>query len=188
MERQTGVIIVAGGGGSRMGGARPKQFMLLGGMPILARTINNFAAALPGAEIVVVLPAEHTGFWHNLSGAFRSGAAHGRRRGPGAVPLGEKRIGGPETRSGADRRTGRRAAAGVAGADPAHGRGGRGTRHGDSGRRACGFVPRNGRARLRRSSTAAACASSRRRRYSAPNCCAAPTKRNTGPNSPTTLR
>ena len=67
MERQTGVIIVAGGGGSRMGGARPKQFMLLEGMPILARTINNFAAALPGAEIVVVLPAEHTGFWHNLS-------------------------------------------------------------------------------------------------------------------------
>ena len=70
MERQTGVIIVAGGGGSRMGGARPKQFMLLGGMPILARTINNFAAALPGAEIVVVLPAEHTGFWHNLSARF----------------------------------------------------------------------------------------------------------------------
>ena len=35
-----------------MGGARPKQFMLLEGMPILARTINNFAAALPGAEIV----------------------------------------------------------------------------------------------------------------------------------------
>ena len=70
MERQTGVIIVAGGGGSRMEGARPKQFMLLGGMPILARTINNFAAALPGAEIVVVLPAEHTGFWHNLSARF----------------------------------------------------------------------------------------------------------------------
>ncbi|WP_279093234.1 2-C-methyl-D-erythritol 4-phosphate cytidylyltransferase [Alistipes finegoldii] len=70
MERQTGVIIVAGGGGSRMGGARPKQFMLLGGIPILARTINNFAAALPGAEIVVVLPAEHTGFWHNLSARF----------------------------------------------------------------------------------------------------------------------
>ena len=70
MERQTGVIIVAGGGGSRMGGARPKQFMLLGGMPILARTINNFAAALPGAEIVVVLPAQHIGFWKNLSARF----------------------------------------------------------------------------------------------------------------------
>ena len=48
----TGVIIVAGGSGSRAGGARPKQFRFLGGMPVLARTINTFAAALPGAEIV----------------------------------------------------------------------------------------------------------------------------------------
>ena len=65
-----GVVVVAGGSGSRMGGNLPKQFMLLDGQPILARTINNFAAALPGAEIVVVLPAEHTGFWHNLSARF----------------------------------------------------------------------------------------------------------------------
>ena len=34
----------------------PKQFMLLGGEPVVARTINTFAEALPGAEIVVVLP------------------------------------------------------------------------------------------------------------------------------------
>ena len=40
-----------------MGGARPKQFMLLEGMPILALTINNFAASLHGAEIVVVQPS-----------------------------------------------------------------------------------------------------------------------------------
>ena len=70
MEQQIGVIIVAGGGGSRMGGTRPKQFMLLDGMPILARTINNFAQALPGAEIVVVLPAEHADFWRNLAARF----------------------------------------------------------------------------------------------------------------------
>ena len=66
MER-TGVIIVAGGSGSRAGGARPKQFRFLGGMPVLARTINTFAAALPGAEIVAVLPEQHIGFWKNLS-------------------------------------------------------------------------------------------------------------------------
>jgi len=47
-----GVVVVAGGIGSRMGGNLPKQFMLLDGQPILARTINNFAEALPGAEIV----------------------------------------------------------------------------------------------------------------------------------------
>ena len=69
MER-TGVIIVAGGSGSRAGGARPKQFRFLDGMPVLARTINNFAAALPGAEIVAVLPEQHIGFWKNLSARF----------------------------------------------------------------------------------------------------------------------
>ena len=69
MER-TGVIIVAGGSGNRAGGARPKQFRFLGGMPVLARTINTFAAALPGAEIVAVLPEQHIGFWKNLSARF----------------------------------------------------------------------------------------------------------------------
>lgn len=66
----TGIIIVAGGSGSRAGGARPKQFRFLGGMPVLARTINTFAAALPGAEIVAVLPEQHIGFWKNLSPRF----------------------------------------------------------------------------------------------------------------------
>ena len=69
MER-TGVIIVAGGSGSRAGGARPKQFRFLDGMPVLARTINTFAAALPGAEIVAVLPEQHIEFWKNLSARF----------------------------------------------------------------------------------------------------------------------
>lgn len=61
---------MAGGGGSRMGSSLPKQFMLLGGMPVLARTINNFAAALPGAELVVVLPASHADFWQNFAARF----------------------------------------------------------------------------------------------------------------------
>ena len=70
MEQQIGVIIVAGGGGTRMGGSRPKQFMMLGGLPVLAHTINNFAGALPGAEIVVVLPAEHADFWKDFAARF----------------------------------------------------------------------------------------------------------------------
>ncbi len=69
MERH-GVIIVAGGAGKRCGGGIPKQFALLGGMPVLARTIGNFARALPGAPIVVVLPAAHVDFWHNLRARF----------------------------------------------------------------------------------------------------------------------
>lgn len=69
MER-TGVIIVAGGQGHRLGGSLPKQFRLLGGLPVLARTINRFAETLPGAQIVVALPASHTSFWHDLAARF----------------------------------------------------------------------------------------------------------------------
>ena len=53
-----------------MNSALPKQFMLLGGIPVVARTINIFAEALPGAEIVVVLPEEHIAMWKNLAARF----------------------------------------------------------------------------------------------------------------------
>lgn len=65
-----GVIIVAGGSGSRMQSAIPKQFLMLGGEPIVARTINTFSEALPGAEIVVVLPEAHIPLWENLRARF----------------------------------------------------------------------------------------------------------------------
>lgn len=65
-----GVIIVAGGSGKRMQSALPKQFMMLGGLPVVARTINTFSEALPGAEIVVVLPEEHIPLWRNLAARF----------------------------------------------------------------------------------------------------------------------
>ena len=65
-----GVIIVAGGSGSRMQSSLPKQFMILAGEPVVARTINTFSEALPGAEIVVVLPKEHISLWKNLAARF----------------------------------------------------------------------------------------------------------------------
>ena len=48
----------------------PKQFLMLGGMPVVARTINTCSEALPGAEIVVVLPEEHIALWDNLRARF----------------------------------------------------------------------------------------------------------------------
>ena len=69
-EPRVGIIIVAGGSGKRMGGALPKQFSLIGGQPILARTINAFRKALPTSRIVVVLPAEYIDFWKNFSARF----------------------------------------------------------------------------------------------------------------------
>ena len=70
-EIKVGVVIVAGGSGSRMGSAIPKQFALVDGEPILVRTINNFAKAFPGAKIIVVLPAAQIDFWRNYSARFR---------------------------------------------------------------------------------------------------------------------
>lgn len=65
-----GVIIVAGGSGSRMQSTLPKQFLMLGSMPVVAHTINTCSEALPGAEIVVVLPEEHISLWKNLCARF----------------------------------------------------------------------------------------------------------------------
>ena len=42
----------------------------MGNEPVVARTINTFAEALPGAEIVVVLPKEHIALWKNLAARF----------------------------------------------------------------------------------------------------------------------
>ena len=53
-----------------MQSALPKQFLMLGGEPVVARTINTFSEALPGADIVVVLPEEHIPLWHNLRARF----------------------------------------------------------------------------------------------------------------------
>lgn len=53
-----------------MGATIPKQFMMLGQEPILARTINLFSEALPKAELVVVLPEEHIALWRNLAARF----------------------------------------------------------------------------------------------------------------------
>jgi 2-C-methyl-D-erythritol 4-phosphate cytidylyltransferase len=50
------VVIVAGGQGTRMGMALPKQFLPLNGKPILYYTIAAFAKALPKAQIILVLP------------------------------------------------------------------------------------------------------------------------------------
>lgn len=70
------VIIVAGGRGTRMARqsattpALPKQFMDLGGMPVLMRTINVFAQALPNVEIIVVLGKDIIPLWHNLCAKY----------------------------------------------------------------------------------------------------------------------
>lgn len=63
MAERVGIVVVAGGSGSRMGAAMPKQFLEVAGRPVLVRTIERMHAALPGSQIVVVLPEAHVELW-----------------------------------------------------------------------------------------------------------------------------
>ena len=65
MEREIYVIIVAGGSGARMGADIPKQFLELGGRPILRRSIELMTEALPKARIITVLPKEYIPYWED---------------------------------------------------------------------------------------------------------------------------
>ena len=51
-------IIAAGGRGARFGGAQPKQFLELAGVPILKRTVDAFLQGYPFDEVIVALPEE----------------------------------------------------------------------------------------------------------------------------------
>ena len=52
-------IIVAGGSGTRMGAAIPKQFIELHGKPILLYSVDAFFNAYPDMDVVIVLPKSH---------------------------------------------------------------------------------------------------------------------------------
>ena len=52
-------VIVAGGTGQRMKSTTPKQFIQLGGQPLLVHTIRSFLNAYADMQLVVVLPASH---------------------------------------------------------------------------------------------------------------------------------
>ena len=60
------VIIVAGGKGLRMGGDIPKQFLPVGGRPVLMRTIERFRAYSPTLHIILVLPKAQQDYWQAL--------------------------------------------------------------------------------------------------------------------------
>jgi 2-C-methyl-D-erythritol 4-phosphate cytidylyltransferase len=60
-------IIVAGGSGTRMQSAVPKQFLLLNGVPVLMHTINAFHSCNSRPEIVVVLHPNSHDYWQSLS-------------------------------------------------------------------------------------------------------------------------
>ena len=60
------VIIVAGGKGLRMGGEIPKQFLPIGGVPVLMRTLMRFREYSADLQIILVLPHEQQDYWLQL--------------------------------------------------------------------------------------------------------------------------
>ena len=64
MERYA--ILVAGGKGLRMGGDIPKQFLPIGGKPVLMRTIEVFCQAYTDIHIILVLPVSQQDYWQQL--------------------------------------------------------------------------------------------------------------------------
>ena len=60
------IIIVAGGKGLRMGSDIPKQFLPIGGKPVLMRTLERFREYSKDIQIILVLPEAQQAYWHQL--------------------------------------------------------------------------------------------------------------------------
>jgi 2-C-methyl-D-erythritol 4-phosphate cytidylyltransferase len=60
------VIIVAGGKGLRMGSDIPKQFLPIGGRPVLMQTLERFREYSADLQIILVLPEAQQDYWRGL--------------------------------------------------------------------------------------------------------------------------
>ncbi|MCR5513023.1 MAG: 2-C-methyl-D-erythritol 4-phosphate cytidylyltransferase [Prevotella sp.] len=60
------IIIVAGGKGLRMGTDIPKQFLPIGGKPVLMRTLERFREYSADLQIILVLPQAQQDYWQQL--------------------------------------------------------------------------------------------------------------------------
>jgi 2-C-methyl-D-erythritol 4-phosphate cytidylyltransferase len=58
LPRDVGVVVVAAGQGSRLGGEVPKQFLPVAGVPVLLRALRPFTSHPEVARVVVVLAAD----------------------------------------------------------------------------------------------------------------------------------
>ena len=60
------IVIVAGGKGLRMGSDIPKQFLPIGGKPVLMRTLERFREYSADLQIILVLPEAQQDYWRQL--------------------------------------------------------------------------------------------------------------------------
>lgn len=76
MSMKKHVIIVAGGKGLRMGGEIPKQFLPIGGKPVLMRTIEAFYAYDASIHVILVLPISQQSYWKELCNTYQFELPH----------------------------------------------------------------------------------------------------------------
>ncbi|MBW4870642.1 2-C-methyl-D-erythritol 4-phosphate cytidylyltransferase [Prevotella buccae] len=95
------VIIVAGGKGLRMGADIPKQFLPIGGKPVLMRTIERFREYRRDLSIILVLPEAQQAYWKELCAEYGFDIPHrlanggstrfeSSKNGIAAIPNGEE--------------------------------------------------------------------------------------------------
>ena len=70
------IIIVAGGKGLRMGGEIPKQFLPIGGKPVLMHTLERFHRCDKDMKIILVLPKSQQDYWRELCREYRCDIPH----------------------------------------------------------------------------------------------------------------
>ncbi len=75
---RTIAIIVAGGSGTRFGAQVPKQFLELGGRPILMRTIEAFGEENGDGsfDVIVTLPIDQMSLWRSLCERYGFSVPH----------------------------------------------------------------------------------------------------------------
>lgn len=69
-------LIVAGGKGLRMGTDLPKQFLPIGGKPVLMRTLEAFYTYDPEIQIILVLPHSQQEYWQQLCREYHFSISH----------------------------------------------------------------------------------------------------------------
>ena len=69
-------ILVAGGRGTRMGGPISKQYLPIGGKPVLMHTLEAFYQADPSITLILVLPKDDFSYWKELCHTFKFDLPH----------------------------------------------------------------------------------------------------------------
>jgi 2-C-methyl-D-erythritol 4-phosphate cytidylyltransferase len=69
-------IIVAGGSGLRMGGTLSKQYLEIGGRPILMHTLSAFHQYSSELDLVLVIPGKDVEYWKKLCDQYDFSLPH----------------------------------------------------------------------------------------------------------------